>query len=138
MGSCSEGLWGMGKKNLKQEEKGEKKSFSGAEINHPRLRTLERSIHPPGTRGIAHTTHVPLAAPCVSLWIAGTQQWPLPSSFVLSRSPPCSPEQLHQQPQGKQRHKTLTKIHLVQLLDLPGWQCQPFLPQGEVGEEREG
>lgn len=102
--------------------------------NQPsRLRTLERSIHPLGTCGIAHTTHIPLAVPCLSLWIAGTQQWPLSSMFVLSRSPPCSPEQLHQQPQGKQRHKTPTKIQLVQLLDLPVCQRQPFLPQGEVG-----
>lgn len=106
MGSCSKGLWGMSKKNLMPEEKGGKKSLSRAEINHPLLRTLEtRSIHPPGTQGIACTAHSPLAALCLSLRTAGRQQR-APSKqvcLVLLLSNLSFPEQLNQQPQGKQR-----------------------------------
>lgn len=89
--SCSKGFWGRGKKNLTLEEKGGKKISLRAQFNHPLLRTLERrSIHPPGTPGIACTTQFPLAAFCLSLWTTGRQQQPLPSGFILSCSPPLS------------------------------------------------
>lgn len=52
MGSCS---WRIGKKNpvLKRQEK---KHCLCAEFSLSLLRTLERSVHPLGTQGIARTT----------------------------------------------------------------------------------